>query len=283
MSLIVSSDEHTLTVKVHPLVTQEQLSAALQTAFSAAAAMGAEYQTRFLINMVKKKGVRTGRGFVRVFNPKVYHMVLGRNPDGTPRIRKYEDPNWVAPQEEVIFSSQPSGKSWADLMDEEEAKQCPIIEEQLPPLITLPPIKLTPEQQAQHEEKATHINIHVEAALAHDVEPGLSHNVLRSSSLLPHMDEKFIKNEFQPFSTSKNTLSVRTGKGKNDIVHETYPHVKIVNHTTPRGTERVAYVTFDSSTRDASFAFHMMRHREYTNSKTKATFVINYTYAKSRV
>jgi hypothetical protein len=282
MSLIVSSDEHTLTVKVHPVVTQEQLSAALQSALSAASSMGPEYQTKFMINMVKKKGVRTGRGFVWLSNPKVYHMILGRNPDGSPRIRRYKDPNWIAPEVDP-FANLGKGKSWADMMEEEEAQQAPIIEEQLPPLVTVPTIKLTPEQQAQHEEKATEVSIHIEAALAHDVEVGFSHNILRSSALLPFMDEKFIKNEFQCFSTSKNTLPIRTGPTKKDIVNETFPYVKIVTHNTPRGPERVAYVTFDSATRDASFAFHMMRQREYKNSKTQQTFIVNYTYAKSRI
>ena len=280
MSLIVSSDEHTLTVKVHPVVTQEQLCAALQAAFTSAATLGSEYQTRYLINMVKKKGVRTGRGFVWISNAKVYHMILGRNPDGTRRINRYEDPNWVEPEFNPFAPS--SSTSWADMLDEEEAMKAPIIEEHLPPLIAIPSIKLTPEQQSHHEEKATQVSVHAEAALAHAVEVGLSHNVLRSSAVPAEMDEKFIKAEFQCFSTSKTTFPIRVGKAKSDVIHETFPYVKIVNHRTPRGEERVAYITFDSATRDASFAFHMMRHREYTNKKTGRVYIINYTYAKSR-
>lgn len=282
MSLIISSDKHTLTVKVPAYVTQEQLCDSLQAVLCFAAKMGSEYQTRYLINTVKKKGVRTGRYFVWLSNPKVYHMLLGRNPDGSSRTERYEDPDWVAPEELDPFVSSGSNKSWADMMEEEDLQKAPIIEKKLPALIQIPPIKLTPEQRAQDENKAVQITAYVEAALAHDIDPELSHNVLRSSALLPFMDEKFIKKEFQCFSTSENSFPVRTGKGKGDIVQESFPYIRIINHGTARGSERVAYVTFDSATRDASFAFHMMRHREYVNNKTNNVFVVNYTYARSR-
>lgn len=275
------TDEHTLAIKVHPVVTQEQLRDALRDGFKQARDIDSKYQTMFIINMVKKNRVRTGRAFVWVSNPCVYHMILGRNPDGSHRIITYEDPDWVPP-EDNSDDPIPLGSSWADIMDEEEAKQCPLIEEQQPPLITIPTIKLTPEQQNEHEEKPTEIKPRIEAALAHDVSSDYNHNVLRSSALLSHMDEKFIRNEFVMYSTSKGTLNVRKGRGKGEVSEEPYPYVKIVEHSTPRGKERVAYVTFDAATRDASFAFHMMRHREYTNKKTGEVFIVNYTYAKSR-
>lgn len=283
MSLTVSSDEHTLTIKVHPVVTQEQLCKALETAFTQAKKLSPEYNTTYLINSVKKKGVRTGRSYVWLGNSKVYHMILGRNPDGTRRVKSYEDPNWVAPEVKPFdpFNIDPN-ISWADLADDEELQQAPIIEEQFPPLITVPPIVLDPTQQSQHEEKATQVSVYIEAALAHDVDEGLSHNTLRSSALLPFMDEKTIKKEFQCFSTSKNTINIRVGKGKKDLIKETYPQVKIITHKTPRGEERTAYVTFDSATRDASFAFHMMRQKEYTNKKSGQVFTVHYTYARAR-
>lgn len=296
MALTVSSDEHTLTIKIHPVVTQDQLHEAFQSAFKDAASLSPEYQTRFIINMVKKKGIRTGRGFVWIFNPKVYHMILGRNPDGSARINRYEDPDWMPPEEkpEPDYNPLAPSKSWADMMEEEEEMECPIIEEQLPPLIRVPAIRLTLEQQADHEDHPSTVTVHLEAALAHDIESGLSHNVLRSSALLPHMTEKSIKEEFQHFATSKNMHTIkankdnRSGRGgknnttKGDVVYESYPYVKIVELPTTRGKDRIAYVTFDPMTSNASFAFHMMRHHEYKHRKTGETFVVNYTYAKSR-
>lgn len=290
MSLTITSDEHTLTFKVYPVVTEDQIHTAIRSTLNTLANQNKEYQCKYIMNMVKKRGVRTGRGFIRFMNSKVYHMLLGRNPDGSSRTRQYEDPNWEPPVYNPFAST--AGKSWADIMEEEDELKAPIIEETLPPLAQLPKIKLSEEQQIELEkhfdetleafEAPSEVEIYIEAALAHDMEQGLSHNVLRSSSLLPFMDEAFIKNEFQCFSTSKRTVPVRVGNGKKDIIQETFPQVKIVTHKGPRGDERVAYVTFDSSTRDASFAFHMKRHCEFTNNRTKEVYIVNYTYAKSR-
>ena len=293
MSLTVSSDEHTLAVKVHPVVTQQQLGSAFQFLLDAARKMNPDFATTFVINMVQVKGVRTGRAFVWIASPKVYHMILGNNPDGTSRIVRVKDPNWQPPSIQDILGepissdpSQPVKRNWADWAEEEDETEPAIIEEQLPSLLPIPIIRLSPEQQASHEEKVASITIKIEPALAHDVEHGLSHNVLKSSSLLPFMTEDFLKKEFQRFSHSKNNFPQRTGKsnrqGRAEIIQVPYPIVKIVPHHGNKGPEKIAYITFDSATRDASFAFHMMRRREYKNSNTGETFVVNYSYAKAK-
>jgi hypothetical protein len=279
MSLNITSDEHTITIKVPAVVTIEQVYTVFNTIKEEAKKMGLD--GTFLVNMVKKGNAYTGRGFVWFASPQVYYLVLGRNADGTHRIRRYQDPNWVAPESDP-FASFGTGKSWADLMDEEEAQEAPWLEEKLPSLIPIPTIRLTSEQTEALEDKPEVVTPYIEAALAHDVETGLCHNVLRSSSLPAWMTESFLKNEFKRFSHSKSTMPVRMGKSKNDIKHEEYPLVKIVSHDSPRGSERIAYITFDSATRDASFAFHMMRHREYREKKEKKTYIVNYFYARSR-
>ncbi len=283
MSLTKTFDEHTICIKVPAVVTSEQVKTAIAKAFTQALELDKDYKTTFHINMVKKKGVQTGRGFVWIQNPKVYHMILGRNPDGSERVTQVNDPNWQQPTEKKVVTS----TRWADMDDDEE--EAPLIDLKQEPLITVPKIMMSDEQFKEHLKQEglvdpkQEITIHIDAAQAHDVEIGFCHNVLHSSALHPGMDEKFIFDQFKDFSTSTKTYPIRIGHGREGVKYVPYPYVKIVEINKPRGRERVAYVTFDSSTRDASFAFHMRRCCEYkrvVNDKPEV-FTVNYTYAKS--
>jgi hypothetical protein len=119
---------------------------------------------RFLINYptvydpVKKKKSPKGLAFVWFADTAFPNIFLGKNPDGSPRIEEYPDPNWVAPpmdnwddEEEEEDTFDPStffnfkpGKSWADIQEEEEKKEAkkkkpeaPMLTRKLPPIATL--------------------------------------------------------------------------------------------------------------------------------------------------
>lgn len=144
------------------------------------------------VNLVQDhQGKHFGFAFVFITNSSVYHMLLGKNPDGTDRIQYIDDPTWVppaeGPKEEVTneveddcqWSSNGNGwaslgtidkgKSWADIIEEEEEEEkkkekirqayiCPKIKIELEPLMVLPPIKLTPQQIEDKKRKIIEYN-----------------------------------------------------------------------------------------------------------------------------
>ena len=303
MSHIQTTDEHTLACKALA-VTREDLIKAFEASFTQACNISQDYKTTFHINMVKKKGVPTGRFFIWVQNPKVYKMLLGLNPDGSKREKIYADPNWKPGMKAEKAPEIPGQRRrWTDIMDDDEEEEAPIIKEKLTNLITVPTITLTASQKVEyvkivnqlkqdpetdlsklpeHPEEVTEITVRIEPALAHNVENGFCHNVLRSSALHSTMNEEFIFNEFKMFNSSNKTYPLRFAKGKDGLKQIPFPYVKIVELNGSRGKERIAYITFDSSTRDASFAFHMKRCCEYKNKDTNEVYIVNYTYARSR-
>ena len=88
----------------------------------------------FRVNFVEDKdGKPFGFAFVFVRNPAVYHMLLGKNPDGSDRIEYHDDPSWTDPEKgdnvnDAGWSTISApiyipGMSWADATEEEDKYQ----------------------------------------------------------------------------------------------------------------------------------------------------------------
>ena len=118
--------------------------------------LGYATNCKFRVNLIMdKEGKYFGFGYVTVSDPKIYWMLLGRNPDGSERVEEYPDPNWVPPSSNTSSSNTPSSnapssnsssstiqqdnknKSWYELTQEEDAKIQPMLRRNLPPLIKI--------------------------------------------------------------------------------------------------------------------------------------------------
>lgn len=96
-------DNHTLYIKCS-VTNQQQLSNALSKAIIMAKKItNSNIDPRFKINMVKNsQNEFIGIAYVRVKDPKIYHMLLGRNPDGSERFEERYDREWREPTQEEI-------------------------------------------------------------------------------------------------------------------------------------------------------------------------------------
>jgi uncharacterized membrane protein YgcG len=273
---------------------------------------------RFRVNLVEnKEGISFGISFVFVTNPAVYHMLLGKNADGSDRVEYRDDPSWTPPIpgdnvndagwstiSEPVFTET---KSWADMMDEEDEYQakveaekqkyvCPKIAVPLEPLMVLPPYRLTPYQVDEKREKIIDENegkpdfnpelveipptayFTVEPALAKPVEPKFMANILKCKGVPPWITKEDLKVQFSPYVSDGETPQERYIKGRR--VEETYPFVNI-------NDDRVAFVIFDPSTPDALFALHMMKKTIISkkmpdSSVNKVTLIFAHSFRTDR-
>ena len=273
---------------------------------------------RYRVNLLAdREGNSFGLAFVFVTNPAVYHMLLGKNEDGSDRIEYMDDPTWKPPADNELAndcgwssaaqSIDDSNLSWADLCDledeldrqrEEEENRyiCPQIAIELEPLMVLPPYKLTPEQIETKRQKIIQENegkvdfdpdlvsvpefahFGVDRAMALPVDPKFMPYILKAQNVPEWVTKEDLKAQFSPYASDSRTLQERTVKGLR--IEETYPFVSI-------NDGRVAFIIFDASTHDAQFALHMMKKTVITKKLSdgkvvSVTLIFGHSYRTDR-
>lgn len=272
-------DEHTLYIKCGTATANDIRQAFSETLSKYKREVDQTFQCRSRVNLVESRdGKSFGIAFVFLTNPAAYHMLLGKNPDGTDRIEYIDDPTWEPPSEGELtnrsgwssITDLPEDIDWGDISDDEDdyPTVCPKIARQLPPLMVLPPYKLTPEQMEEERQSIIEDNLGkkdfdpnkveikddahfiVDRSFAFRVEDHLMPNILKTTFVPPWITKDDLKAEFRNYASDSVTLQERQVKGI--IFKEAFPYVNI-------NENRVAFVIFDQSTNDAYFALHMMK------------------------
>jgi hypothetical protein len=112
----------------------------------------------------------------------------------------------------------------------------------------------------------------VSPAHVDDVETDVSHHILCGRYIPTWITEKDLKKIFTPYASDSVTLTRRKING--EVTQDTYPFVTINN-------KRIAFITFDSKTRDAQFALLMTRKMELSHGTEKVTVIFNQSYRSS--
>lgn len=293
-------DNHTLYVN-SGVATKAQLTTAFHRALKdVSKTLNRPVTTAFKVNVVIVHGNYVGYSYVRVQNPEVYNMLIGKNPDGTERVEYIDDPNWQPPAKasviedeidfETFMSAPTNNKSWAELMDEEEEMKPAKIRQLLPPLMKLPSYQYDQEQikhvtkllEEQHhglsETKVTvptHGHFEVSRAYVSPVDDRFAPNILCSRNIPAWITENDLKVAFSPYASDITTKHRRKVNGR--FISEAYPYVTINNG-------RVAFVTFDPVGHDAQFALLMTRKLELTSHdrQTSVQLVFNHAFRTNR-
>ena len=241
-----------------------------------------EVDRRFKVNYItNKEGEPLGVAFAFLTDSTLYHMILGRNPDGTERYIEQDDPSWKPPSKDDLVnesgwsmtSKYDKGMSWADVTEEDEKMErkfvCPKIRTLLPPLITIPPVRLTDVQMEEKRQDIIEENegklgfdpskVHVpreeylsiDEALSKPKESKFLPNVLKATNVADWVTARHIKIIFTPYVTDAVTPDERVVHGV--TVREPYPHVNI----SEKDGKRCVFVVFDPQTTNAYFALHM--------------------------
>jgi hypothetical protein len=287
-------DEHTIYCDT-AVATEKQLADAFRQAIlDAAKVLGEKNTCKFKVNLlVDKEGKYFGFGYVRVSDPRVYWMLLGRNPDGSERVEEYPDPNWLPPTdpntnlsvEEIIERNK--NKTWAELAAEEDKYIQPIIKKQLPPLITLQGYEYDEEQRkhlrqlALEEEREhskdkgklneipTHGYFAIQRGYALDAPEGYFKNKICARNVPDWIPLEAFKSIFSFYVSGES-------KNKKVLVHgkeETYP---LVNFFSSKKGGKIVFVTFDPNSKDAIFALLMTKKTNIVHPQdpTKKTTLI---------
>lgn len=252
-----------------------------------------ETRATFYVNRVEnRQGESLGMAFVYITDSKLFHLIQGKNPDGSDRIEYRPDPNWV--KSEIAPLSEDA--SWADMVEYEEAEHCPMIPIVLEPLLTVPPYKLTPEQIAEKrariislnkdkpgfDEKMVDVPDHafliVSPAFLSPIDEKFSPNILKAKNVPSWVTPADIKLKFTPFTSNSKTVVDRVVKGRH--FKETYPFVNI-------NSEGIAFVIFDPATLDAPFALYMLKKCVMTKKSPdgraqSCTLIFNHSFSTDR-
>lgn len=250
----------------------------------------------FHVNLVEtREKVSLGFAFAFFTNPAAYHMILGKNTDGSDRIEYRDDPSWVSPVENWS-TTYDEGSSWGDMSEKEQSKECPKIPITLDPLITLPAYKLTQEQIqtkknliiAYNKDKEgflesmvevpDHAFLLVSPAIVTPLEDKFVPNILKAKNVPPWVTEHDLKIRFAPYATNSTTVVDRVVKGRR--FKETYPFVNI-------NDDRIAFLIFDPCTHDAQFALHMTKKLPVTRKMDdgkifSTTLLFNHSFSTDR-
>ena len=247
---------NTLNLKVYNL-TEEQVKTAISVALKEIHEKH-DIKSSFHLNYVRrcdretKRLVSTGISFVFFTNPEVYHILLGRNPDGTDRVETKLQPGWEPPVEEEEICFDPS-QGWGDMMaelDERKEKYIhPVIRTTLEPLVG-PLVGI--------DDQGDEIEISSQAAFV-KITPRTSHrdmSILRtrlSLKICPKMFENFMKQ----FSHTAG-----------------YPQISF--KSLDESTNDV-YIQFDPRTYDAMFC-HQMVQTMQMKGKDGEMYVVRFEF-----
>jgi hypothetical protein len=276
------------------VATTEQVSSCMKRAIQEAEkVLGYETNCRFKVNLiVDKEGKYFGFGYIRVSEPKIYWMLLGRNPDGSERFEEYPDPDWVKPEnpyeglsmEEITEKNK--GKSWVELAEEEESLIHLKIKKILPPLITIPGYEYDPDQ-IEHLKELEDKNMEIpkigyfeiSRAYATDPPSGLMKNRICARRVPDWIPVEAFKMIFSTYVSDKNKKATVKISGKN--ITDTYPIVNFVE--SKKG--RIVFITFDPKTDDAIFCLLMTKKTRIinpSNPNQKITLIFTHSYDNKR-
>lgn len=258
---VIYYDQHTLNATTGNLSKEEVVNAFNSALVEAKKryGIGCFMKVNFVTYYNKETQKREPRGVCYIFftNSQVYHMLLGRNPDGSERVKFIPDPTWVAPVKEEkkdpvgdkpYSSWDDFGKTlegrWADIMDDVEIT-APMIRVQEPPLLSRISFANAQGELENIKYQASFVTVDPEYAEKYDI------NKL-STHVPPGVTEEELLKIFKPYSSVD----------KFPKIHMTQSY---------KDGKRLVIITFDSRTRDALFAKQVIFTHSFKGVECKFT------------
>ena len=255
-------NNNTLNLRTWEL-SEEQIRSAIKRTLDEIKTKCNGITSSFFLNYVRRYNRETktleptGVCFVFIKNPQVYHIILGRNPDGTDRVEFTPDPDWVEPEEEEAPAFT-AGMGWGDMMSEldeiEKRKEPPMIRVQLPPLVGPITAITTDGVAAALGVQASFERITKEKQELYDL------TTLYSSVKTTISDERLAK-LLRFFSHSPNFPKISSGKPRNGV--------------------RNVYIKFNPTSHDAMFCLQLIKTIQL-KGKDGEYYLTRFDYSRKR-
>jgi hypothetical protein len=254
-------DQHTLYAEIND-ATYEQLQYVLHTIIQKLNKV-----CKYYINIVESKtGFRCA--YIYVTNKHVYYAIIGKNFDGSERIKYVDDPDFVEPEIpldealELYYKRDLSSCfNWADDTEQFEDIQnkyiCPKIKISEPVLIEIPNYNLG-------------CSIEFGPAYVKPVPKNYKHNVLVCFSIPKWITVENLKYHFAKFNTYKVP--------SDSIEKKKYPIISIKHGPNPKGGN--ARITYHHSTNDSHFALIFSKYVTITNKNNTESQLCKFWYLK---
>jgi hypothetical protein len=256
-------DQHTLYV-ISGAATNQDLRKAFDRALkSLFKRLGKRFSCDVFCNLIFKSEEPLGYGYMYVSNVEVYHMLLGRNPDGSDRKEVKEKDIDSIP---LITEGEDDSITWFDWADAVE--EIEVVEK--PPLMELGSFDYSETQKKQvlalksklraindprftadlFDDDVCHLRVY--QALVKPVDSKYSANVLCARKIPPWLTEADVYRLFRNFVHDKSKQT----KVKGRMVK--YPIVNLNER------KRIIYIEFDPTSNDAAFALKMTTKVNFT-------------------
>lgn len=252
------------------VATEEQIHASIKGALDKASiAAERSFVRDYTLSLVKnKEGKSFGYAYIWFFNIETFNVIVGKNPNGTPRIEFYDDPNWEPKQIDYSDLASLANRKWADIDDEDE---CPRLSRELPHLAPMDDYEPTDEQIYEYRNLPKDDNLvrlgmfKIKPATVGD-DGKYVEDVLICSNIPTVFNETDIHKFFRPYVTTPEKTVTQKINGKD--VQLKYPLVQFVFK------DKVsAIVRFDPATKDSRFVSKVTRVVKLTKNEKEHTLI----------
>lgn len=232
--------------------------------------------TKIEINVVRnKEGKKYGHTYAWVSNDSVFNALIGKNFDGSDRIEMMEDEDWEPPEEDYDTALEAAGGSWAMMTEIGDKYRCPLIEKKLEPLVTLPGIRYTPEQEREvgGESKIGFLEV-FDTKLS---EKFGKLNTIFSDNIPEWITEEIILDMFSKYNRDDTVYMEK--KTRNRF---TYPIVKIKKKKNFKEERRFCTVTFSPLFKNtATFLINLVKRIEVEHEGKKTLLFFSQSKSKN--
>lgn len=232
-------------------------------------------KTKFLVNVVKNKdGLKYGHTYAWIENKELFYALIGKNFDGLELVEWVEDPDWTPPEKNYHDAMAEAGDDdWVAWDEIERAYQRPKKKVVLDPLVSLPAVKYTPEQEKEinYESKFGFLELF---PIKLSRKTGKL-NTLFTNDIPEWITEDMLFNYFKVFEQDNRLHSDKKNKFR-------YPLVKIKSKKDIRKMRRFCTITFSNMySNTASFLINVVKRIEFCHKDQKALLFFSQSKSKN--
>jgi hypothetical protein len=233
-------------------------------------------KTQIEVNVVKnKEGKKFGHTYAWVDCSRVFNALIGKNFNGSQRFEEVLDEDWEEPEEDYSAALEKVAGDWGDEAEVEEMYNRPMKRVPLEPLVTLPGIKFTEEQEKEvkYESKIGFLEI-FETKISEKIG---KINTLYSGNIPEWVSEKMILDYFKKFEKDKVVYMEKKSRNK-----FSYPIVKIKSKKEVREVRRSCTIIFSTMYKNtASFLINMTKRVEFEKDGKKTLLFFSQSKSKN--